>query len=98
MLWAYLTEGPYGIGLDPPLPAFLKLTPTAVTIKKGKGFQVTVTDGRTGTAIPNATVAGVKTNTKGTATLYFFHAGFLQYKAHRGNDVRSNVMNVTVTA
>lgn len=98
VLWAYITQGPYGIGLNPPLPAFLKLTPTAVTVKAGKGFQVTVTDGRTGNAIPNATVAGVKTNAKGTATLYFFHAGFLQYKAHRGLDVRSNVMNVTVTA
>lgn len=97
VLWAFITQGPFGIGLDPPLPAFLKLEPAAVTVKKGKGFTVTVTDGRTGNATQNAIVDGVKTDADGKATLHPRHTGFYQYKAHRGNDTRSNVMNVTVT-
>ena len=96
VLWAFITQGPFGIGLDPPLPAFLKLTPQTVTVKKGKGFTVTVTDGLTGNATRNAIVDGVKTDAEGKATLYLFHAGFFQFKAHRGNDTRSNVLNVTV--
>lgn len=97
VLWAFKNQGPYGVGLDPPLPAFLKLEPETVTVKKGKGFTVTVTDGLSGNATQNASVDGVKTDAEGKATLYLFHTGFFQYKAHRGNDTRSNVMNVTVT-
>ena len=97
VLWAFITQGPYGIGLNPPLPAFLKLAPETVTVKKGQGFTVTVTDGLTGNATQNAIVDGVKTDAKGKATLYLFHTGFFQFKAHRGNDTRSNVLNVTVT-
>ena len=97
LLWAFIDQGPYGYGLDPPLPAFLKLEPESVTVKRGKGFTVTVTDGLSGNATQNASVDGVKTDAEGKATLYLFHTGFFQYKAHRGNDTRSNVMNVTVT-
>lgn len=97
VLWAFMDQGPFGYGLDPPLPAFLKLEPETVTVKKGKGFAVTVTDGLSGNATQNASVDGVMTNAEGKATLYLFHTGFFQYKAHRGNDTRSNVMNVTVT-
>lgn len=97
VLWAFmpLTGGDTG---DNKGVSFLKLTPTAVTVKKGQGFTVTVIDGRTGNATKGASVAGVKTDAKGKATLYFFHEGFLQYKAHRTGDIRSNVMNVTVTS
>lgn len=89
VLWAFVTDSNH--------VSYLKLTPTSVTVKKGKGFVVTVTDGRSGNATQNASVAGVKTNAKGKATLYLFDTGFFQYKAHRTGDVRSNVMNVTVT-
>lgn len=76
---------------------FLKLVPTAVTVKKGKGFVVTVTNGRTGLAVKDASVDGVHTDANGKATLYLFNTGFFQYKAHQTGSVRSNVMNVTVT-
>ena len=91
VLWAFITATNFSAVL------YLKLTPTAVTVKKGKGISVTVTDGRTGVVVPNASVAGVETNAKGKATLYFFKPGFYQFKAHRTGDVRSNVMNITVT-
>ena len=97
VLWAFMQLGPGGDTGDNKGVSFLKLTPTAVTVKKGQGFTVTVIDGRTGNATKGASVAGVKTDAKGKATLYLFHEGFLQYKAHRTGDVRSNVMNVTVT-
>ena len=77
--------------------SLLKLSPTAVTVKKGKGTTVTVTDGRTGNKTQGASVAGVKTDAHGKATLSFSKAGFYQFKAHRTGDVRSNVINITVT-
>lgn len=97
VLWAYMPVGPtFDDTIDPEI-SFLKLAPTTVTVKKKKGFMVTVIDGRTGNAIQNATVAGVKTDAAGKATIYPSKAGFFQFKASRGDDVRSNVMNVTVT-
>lgn len=98
VLWAFITLPAIG-GYSNTAKgiSFLKLTPTSVTVKKGKGFTVTVTDGRSGNATQNASVAGVQTNAKGQATLYLFNAGFFQYKAHKTGEVRSNVMNVTVT-
>lgn len=98
VLWAFITVLDTKESNTDPTVSFLKLTPTVVTVKKGKGTTVTVTDGRTGAVAPNASVAGVKTNASGKATLYFFEPGFYQYKAHRTGDVRSNVMNVTVTS
>ena len=101
VLWAFITDPPgdpsTGIGTGTDVVFFLKLAPTAVTVKKGKGFIVTVTDGRTGIAVQNASVDGVHTDVSGKATLYLFDTGFFQFKAHRTGDVRSNVMNVTVT-
>lgn len=99
VLWAFIPLSATAVGDDryAPSVSFLKLTPTSVTVKKRHGFTVTVTDGRSGNLTQNASVAGVKTNAKGKATLYLFEAGFFQYKAHRTGDVRSNVMNVTVT-
>lgn len=97
VLWAMITDAPSGLGGTPRNVSYLKLAPKTVTVKKGKGFTVTVTDGRGGNATENASVAGVKTNAEGKATLYLFKTGFYQYKAHRTGDVRSNVMNVTVT-
>lgn len=94
VLWAII---PQSDAIDAAAALFLKLTPTTVTVKKGKGTTVTVIDGMSGVAVQNASVAGVKTNTSGKATLYFFEPGFYQYKAHRTGDVRSNVMNITVT-
>ena len=97
VLWAFITLGQFGDVNRAKGVSFLKLTPASITVKKGKCFTVTVTDGRSGNATQNASVAGVKTNAKGKATLRFSQTGFFQYKAHRTGDVRSNVMNVTVT-
>ena len=96
VLWAFMSEH---IGADDtnPLVSLLKLSPTAVTVKKGKGTTVTVIDGRSGNKTQGASVAGVKTNAQGKATLYFSKPGFYQFKAHRTGDVRSNVINITVT-
>lgn len=96
VLWAFITLPP-GTNDDSKVP-FLKLVPTAVTVKKGKGFMVTVTNGRTGLPVKDASVDGVHTDANGKATLYLFNAGFFQYKAHQTGSVRSNVMNVTVTS
>ena len=93
-----ITENPEGIiGARPRNVSYLNLAPTSITVKKGKVFTVTVTDGRSGNVTQGASVAGVKTDAKGKATLYLSKPGFYQYKAHRTGDVRSNVMNVTVT-
>ncbi len=95
MLWAFITDPP---GTDDTTSVlFLKLAPVAVTVGEGKGFVVTVTDGRTGRAVAGASVDGVHTGKDGKATLYLFHGGFFQFKAHLTGSVRSNVMNVTVT-
>ena len=95
VLWAFIPVPP-GTNDVSKVP-FLKLTPTAVTVKKGKGFVVTVTNGRTGLAVKDASVDGVHTDANGKATLYLFNTGVFQYKAHQTGSVRSNVMNVTVT-
>ena len=100
VLWAFITYSPCcdtdPACCDKPF-VFLKLVPTAVTVKKGKGFVVTVTDGMSGAAVQNASVDGVHTDANGKATLYLFNPGFFQFKAHQTGSVRSNVMNVTVT-
>lgn len=97
VLWAYITL-PANSNDEDDFGLFLKLAPTAVTVKKGKGFVVTVTDGRTGVAVKNASVDGVHTDASGKATLYLFDPGFFHFKAHQTGNVRSNVMNVTVTS
>lgn len=69
-----------------------------MTVKKRKGFTVTVTNARTGSAVENATVDGVYTDAEGKATLHISSAGFFQFKAHLAPpSIRSNVINVTVT-
>ena len=96
VLWAFVTEKwPYKENL--PDVSLLTISPPAVTVKKGKGTTVTVSDGRSGNKTQGARVAGVKTNAQGKATLYFNKPGFYQFKAHRTGDVRSNVINITVT-
>ena len=92
-----ITENPVGLGEHPRNVSYLKLTPSSISVKKGNDFTVTVTDGRGGNVTQGASVAGVKTDAKGKANLSFSKPGFYQYKAHRTGDVRSNVMNVTVT-
>lgn len=97
VLWAYMEVGPsFNTDVNPER-SFLKLEPTEVTVKRGQGFTVTVTDGRTGNLTQNAIVAGFKTNAQGEATIHLSKPGFFQYKAERVPDVRSNVMNVWVT-
>ena len=95
VLWAYTPRqlDSYAIHDTP----FLKLTPMAVTVKKGKGFKVTVIDGKGGGKIQGASVSGVKTDLTGTATLSFSKPGFYQFKAHKTGTVRSNLISVTVT-
>ncbi|KAL9136236.1 MAG: hypothetical protein Q9175_002564 [Cornicularia normoerica] len=95
VLWAFITLPPNTDSTNGIL--FLKLAPSAVTVKKGKGFTVTVTDGRSGVAVQNASVDGVHTDAGGKATLYLFDTGVFHFKAHQTGNVRSNVMNVTVT-
>ena len=95
VLWAFITLPPNSDNTDKVL--FLKLAPTSITVKKGKGFTVTVTDGRSGVAVQDASVDGVHTDASGKAALYLFSTGFFQFKAHQTGNVRSNVMNVTVT-
>ena len=97
VLWAYLNEVWPVEDDNAKSVSLLKLSPTAVTVKKGQGIAVTVIDGRTGNNTKGASVAGVKTDSQGKATLYFSKPGFYQFKAHRTGDVRSNRMNVTVT-
>ena len=53
-------------------------------------------DGRRGNATQNVTVAGVKTDATGNATIHLSQTGFFEYKASRSGDVRSNAMDVTV--
>ena len=77
MLCAYYTDIT-GITPDDEY-VFLKLVSTAVTVKKGKGFTVTVTDGRTGTAVKDTSVDGVHTDANGKAMLYLFNTGFFQF-------------------
>ena len=98
VLWAFMQVGASWNDDTNPEISFLKLTPTAVTVKKGKGFTVTVIDGRTGNLTQNAIVAGVKTDAQGKATLYPSHVGTFKYKATRKLDIRSNAITVTVTA
>ena len=97
VLWAYQAVGPSfndDINLE---RSYLKISPTTVTVRRGQGFTVTVIDGRTANLTQNATVAGFKTDAKGRATIRLHDTGFFQFKAERPPDVRSNVMNVTVT-
>ena len=93
VLWFFITFPPTG---NVPI-GYLKLAPTAATVRKGKGFVVTVTDGMTGAAVQNASVDGVHTDANGKATLCLFNPGVFRFKAHRTGSVRSNVMDVTVT-
>ena len=97
VLWAYMTVGPSFNANTNPEISFLKLSPTTVTVKKGKSFTVTVIDRRTGNLTQNAVVAGSKTDASGKATIYPSKTGFFVYKASRTGDVRSNAMYVTVT-
>ena len=91
VLWAYYTDIT-GITHDA-MDIFLKLV---LTVKKEKGFTVTVTDGKTGAPVKDASDDGVHTDADGKATLDLFNTGFLQFKAHQTRSVRSNVMYVTV--
>lgn len=96
VLWAFITYEP--ITTTQEEVVFLKLAPTVVSVKKGKSFTVTVTNARTGAAVKNATVDGVRTDAKGMATLSILSKGFYQFKATLPPpSVRSNVLNVTVT-
>lgn len=62
VLWAVI-PGPYGTGVY-----YLKVTPAAVTVKVGAKNMATVTDGKSGVVVQNATTA---------------KTGFFQYKATR---------------
>lgn len=97
VLWVCMPVEPTFNDIRDPEIFFLKVSPTAITVKKNKGFIVTAIDGRTGNAPQNATVGGVKTDAAGKATIYHSKTGFFQYKASREPDVRSNVISITVT-
>ena len=62
----------------------------------GEQFQVEVTDGATGEAIPGASVEGVLTGADGLATLSYPTAGMKQPKATRFDSVRSNAAPICV--
>ena len=93
VLWAWIPVR----GEDPTKSNFLKVEPVTLKVKQFGTGTVTVTDGRTGKAVQGAVVDGVETGTDGKATITFHNKGFQQYKAKRTGDVRSNVLNVTVT-
>ena len=96
MLWAFITYDP--ITTTQQDVVFLKLAPAVLTVKKGTAFTLSVTNARTGVAVENATVGGVRMDVKGKATLSIPNKGFHQFKASRAlPSVRSNVLNVTVT-
>ena len=97
VLWAYMPVGPTFNDWTDPEVSFLKATPAAVTVKKGRGFTVTVIDGRTGNLTQGATIARVETDVNGKATIYPSVAGFFEYKASKVMAVRSNAIYVTVT-
>lgn len=94
MLWAYTPRQADSVEHETP---FLKLTPVVVAVKKGKGFKVTVIDGKSGSKVQGASVSGVKTDLMGVATLSFSKPGVYQFKAHKTGAVRSNLISVTVT-
>ncbi len=77
---------------------FLKLAPTAPTVKKGEKFLVAVTDARTGAAVLNASVGGVRTDEEGRARLMIDERGVYSFKATLAPpSVRSNGLTVAVT-
>lgn len=94
VLWAVI---PYRNEDSDPAVQFLKVAPAAVTVQAGGTAAVTVTDGTSGAVVQGATIDGVLTDAQGKATLGFKTEGFFQYKATKVGDVRSNVLNVTVT-
>ena len=97
VLWAYMPVGPSDDDNVNPEISFLKATPIAVTVKRGRGLTVTVIDGRTGNLTQDATIAGVMTDAYGKATIYPPKAGVFTYKASKVMAVRSNAVHVTVT-
>ena len=82
---------------------YLKLVPTAVTVKKEVKSTVTVTDRRAGKGVENASFGGAHTDAKGEGGASSFpHGVFSSSKPTRrratvGTNVRSNVVNVAVT-
>ncbi len=93
VLWAWIPAR----GGNPTASHFLKISPTTLKVKQFGTGTVVVTDGRTNKAVQGAVVDGVKTDANGKATITFHNKGFQQYKAKRTGDVRSDVLNVTVT-
>ena len=76
--------------------AFLKVTPSTITAKKGQTKTVTVTDGLKGTPAQGAVIDGVTTDANGKATLTFPKPGVFTYKATRSDAIRSNALLVVV--
>jgi hypothetical protein len=75
----------------------LKLAgPASVTA--GESATYTVTDLKTGDPVADATVGGRTTDAQGSVTLTFADAGKQSLKAERGDSVRSNRVDTTVTA
>ncbi|KAL8832076.1 MAG: hypothetical protein Q9191_000498 [Dirinaria sp. TL-2023a] len=76
---------------------FLKVTPNVMTVGKGTSHTVTITDGTTGLAIPDAVIGGVTSDSNGKAILTFSKTGTFFYKATRSDSLRSNALVVAVT-
>ncbi|KAI4216026.1 MAG: hypothetical protein LQ351_001522 [Letrouitia transgressa] len=76
---------------------FLKVTPSALAVRKGSSRTVTITDGMTGTAVAGALIGGVTTGADGKATLNFPKKGLFTYKATKSDSIRSNGLVVVVT-
>jgi hypothetical protein len=64
----------------------------------GKPFEVTVTDGATGTAFKGAVVRGHTTGPKGHASITLPSAGTYRFKARSQGAVRSNTLKVEASA
>ena len=74
----------------------MKVSPSEVTVKKGKSKTVTVVDGSTGTPVQGASIDGVVTDASGNAVLTFPKKGVFEYKATAANSLRSNKLVVIV--
>ena len=98
VLYALITTSFPGPHTAPKGVSYLKVAPTSVTVKVGDKVTVTVIDGLSGTAIQNATIHGVLTDSSGKATLTLTQKGSFKYKATKAGDIRSNALSITVTS
>jgi len=75
---------------------FLKLESSQHTTTVGNPITVTVTDGKTGTPISDASVEDQTTDNNGRAYITFTSSGVKKLKAERSDSIRSNAIVIVV--